>query len=1329
VARASTVCDPRRMRFGVLRFRIVLFLCLGAACARAQRTYVPIEGQALGGTAFSQGAGNGDFSSDIRLTLSDPPSRVRGGTTWRATFAASSARRLVAAQLQFAADGDNITRFIALSPDAETEIWTFDRIDVDGARFRFIAVDEQGNIGAVLSEPLSIDSTPPLVPDFSIDAPAITNQTRLAIVVNGPCADAAALLVGDADRTLPQNEPETRWQACTGAPYVELPPVDGVYEVFVWARDEVGNVSTSSKSATITLDQTPPEPPTVVVTSANPTSSFAAQLGVVDCTDRPFVLVEETDGTARPNATSAQWQLCSPSLATFSLQPSEGVHTLFVWAKDALDNVSLTGSSISIVVDTIPPIVDTTELADGASTTGTALAQVTIEASDASSTLAFRVVETSSAGDCIYADTGFSSQGTKTRSINLLLSAFDGVKKVCVWARDPAGNTSSVTPIAGTAGVNTDTIDFFSGSPPVVTLFEAVNPSAPATPRSFAPGDNVEVSLTVIDGQGLRAGAVSIEVRYNGAGEWTPVIENYGTSLGLMSFSDVLTLPGFAAPASGFFEFRLTAYDLAENTSVRVFSDILRVNPTASAERWEVYAVSRDDGIGLSAKATRLAPVCDAYSGQQLFVIHPTTNDIYFAYNQGGIYRIDAQTGLTTPFLRNGPVNLPTNGALDPTVHTVGSVTLGIDAAGRLYVRSCAGATPWNGTTIYQLDVVARTSRAYVGGGTLYDATATPSTAFVYPGPFAFDANNKLYFLTLCHPNVPPAPYPLMRLMSLTQNADGTPGVVAPVAGDCTSGVPGDGPTPAMNAPLTGTFFANLGSIAPVAPNAVYYALGNDPPRKIIDGNVYRTSIPAVLAGPVMLYDATQGRLLAADGDLRSYTVSLSGAFGEAATVVAAADGTGACTADGIDAAAACVSLANGMAVGPGGTVFFPDGPTSAAQRVYRIRYIDAQQKLQTVAGVLPSNTVGLHRRAITGSFFGLGYKPSTYPRQDVFARGLYIIDNSAVTLSRIDPVTERAELVWGNQQVVYSFPFAPEPIGPTLTMGFPYTGGGPRCLGFNADDGFPYLDVSQRFVGINQNKEVVPLLGGTNAYLEDHPPLAGAPSTTGPITTGFGGTCGVIRPSGTPSAPQAFFMVGSHYLGHTPDASWRAFDFSTMETSYVMGASGGSGSTADTNVPSEVTNAMLPSACLKSTGLCREPQYDANTDRLYYTECQGTPVTSCKIRYVEHPMGPGKSLGTVPLPGLLPSSALAPTPAQMRVSPNGEQVYFVDNQWLGTLFCHNISGAPRAECSNAGDAELKAAVGAPAGMAIGPGCPMVFDEGGRLYINCSVVYRYTPPP
>lgn len=127
-------------------------------------------------------------------------------------------------------------------------------------------------------------------------------------------------------------------------------------KVRLQVTDSAGNVGTFISNV-FTVDATPPSVPVVTLTSALINTTNATTMTVASCTDTPFLLVNESTA---PTAGDSNWVACSTaaSALTYSIPgTTEGAHTLKVWAKDAVGNVSTTARSVTSNLDLSPPVI------------------------------------------------------------------------------------------------------------------------------------------------------------------------------------------------------------------------------------------------------------------------------------------------------------------------------------------------------------------------------------------------------------------------------------------------------------------------------------------------------------------------------------------------------------------------------------------------------------------------------------------------------------------------------------------------------------------------------------------------------------------------------------------------------------------------------------------------------------------------------------------------------------------------------------------------------------------------------------------------------------
>lgn len=1170
--------------------------------------------------------------------------------------------------------------------------------------------DIAGNVGTAMSaSPFVYDRTAPSPPVATRTSASPTNDPDATLQVSD-CAASTALLVNEGGQP---GAGDGGWLACAPSVVAHHPLVgDGTHALFIWGKDAAGNVSTTATSASAFLDTTLPSVTLTNLLGGEWLKGGAAQAVTWTATDTgaaPLAIslaYTPNDGAswapiAGPLGNSGSYGWVTPGVeaATYRVR---------VTATDAAGNSAEATSPATFAIDSTPPSATSVLVNDGDVYTGTVLARVATTFTDnLASTVAVRIKEANVAGDCVYANDAFFPPDTLMQTHSLVLSALDGTKKVCAWARDPAGNTSVIVPPSGSTG-NTDSIVFENGNIPVVTAFSAVNTMAPNIgTATYAAGDTVAISWTMTDVEGLDSNPATLSYTTDNA-TWTPILTTYGNLGGNPTSYGVSGYTGFVAPSTGYFRFKLVARDKAGNTSVAAFSDSQNTGP------WSVYAGSTDHGLGGTGRAAYLGTATSASPyAQHLFAIDPLTNDIFAFDAPIGLYRLDASSGLVTMFAGHGAANLPDDGALPatPTLNAACENHIRFDSKGSLYVTVFPGTGCDQGANtakIYQIDLtqIPPHVRAYVGGGAANDGAATASTVFVSPhSPFAFDADDTLYFLTSCSPGQFDA-MSTYRLMKVTQNPDGSPGAVSVVAGNCVRGdPPSPGPSDALSVPFTSGYakYGDLAVFESGGVHAIYYALyTSGGVFKILDGQSYPTNITATLNATGM--QALNGKLYVGNGEIREYTPNLLGPTGETYVVYATANGALGCTSDGKDATSeACVNVENGFTVGANGTLFFSDGPSLFSHRPYRVRFKDGNGKLQTVFGSLPFYGDGLGKPLIRGNLGGIHYKHAGDPNQAAFPAGLYFMDSSGPVFGYVDESPGRvANILWGSQQGNTIVHPTGTQVSAGLSLGNANVGANGSAMAFGPS-GLPFFRYS----------DVVASIAADNTIVAHQTGVAGTWDTA---PSGADAHLYHLYPWGaiqnlTVKGLGVFLMGGYRFLPDYPnDVSLMYFDFATSNGVLRVMGDQPDGSSPDNSTPGAVQNLALSGTCINS-GPCYTV-YREDEDRLYFSE-------DSKLRYITTATTPATStLGSLPL---APSGQIE----SFAFTLDHTVVYYVR---AGHLYCHRLSGVTVTgeTCDDA------TSLGPPAGMttiARGPN-QLTWEDSTHLLISnyAGEIYRYTTP-
>jgi len=190
-------------------------------------------------------------SVDPTLNFAETPSGAyRGGASLSFDFSASDTNDLSLLRLEYAANGVDYTVVESFAVSATEYEWTIPTDSTVLARVRLIAEDtaEPANQTIVTSASFEIDSTAPANPSINISSEAISSVRAYSLTAQN-CTGATHLFVSSSLVT--PDRDDLTWQACSttvGAITGEISEgeADGQKNLYVFAKDGVGNISTST---------------------------------------------------------------------------------------------------------------------------------------------------------------------------------------------------------------------------------------------------------------------------------------------------------------------------------------------------------------------------------------------------------------------------------------------------------------------------------------------------------------------------------------------------------------------------------------------------------------------------------------------------------------------------------------------------------------------------------------------------------------------------------------------------------------------------------------------------------------------------------------------------------------------------------------------------------------------------------------------------------------------------------------------------------------------------------------------------------------------------
>ncbi len=1200
-----------------------------------------------GNTATSASVSNFTIDSSVpllTLTSLTGGEVLRGGVAyalnWTATDANASGNWIA---LSYSSDGGGTWTAITTLTNTGTHSWTVPLINSSAVRVRIIATDSVG-------QSTTVQSTSNLIIDSTAPALTLTSLTGgQAFVGNSPqnitwSASDTNLGGSPVSIDLSSNSGST-WSgiasniANSGSFSWGVAVADGNnYRIRVRVTDLAGNSTIAASSSDFVVASSAPNlTQTGSVTPFYSNSATSVSYGG-SCSAGFNVTVSGAE-----SATVA----CPAGTWTWSTATISGDDDR-TYTFTQFNGVLTTTRTARWIRDTTTPSVTAVVINSGDALTPVPTVSVSVTTSEAN--VYIRLANAASTGascQAEYSNTNWNLHSSTTVSYNHVLSSGDGAKKICAWVGDLAGNISVITPSAGSAGVDMDTISFGSGNPPQIASFDVANDQAGpfyGTTRTNV-NDPLRITWSVSDVEGLSNTPIFLDYTTNGS-TWIPIEAGYGSNLSSnpTTYSD--TYLGFSAPVNTFFRVRIRVRDMAGNTSSELISKSFNTTP------WSVFAGSRGRGIGGSAKSVW------AMRPQQqwpFFHSNPTNSDIYYMDGGNGLVRVSAATGIATLVIPQGTNNIPVgSGTITAShrVHTYFDKVI-FDRNGFMYLFIAPGGitTLTNTSRVLRINPATWQYTTYLAGGLLNDATATASNVFVLQtGAQSFDESNTLYFLTSCTPgtNYIRNGGSTVRMMKVTQNSDGTAGTVSVVAGNCVRATPTSGSV-AATSPMTNAT-DNPWSISIAAwdnGNVIYYSSGGGVIVKIINGLSYPVSAFTMGDG-TLNWSSIDQRLYVISDSVRAFIPNLSGANGETEDTSKRILGTATgatCFNDGVPAASACGSYVGGF-LNSTGRVFF----TQQVGLYNQLRYLDDTGNIQTLIGTPAFTGDGMRPTLAKGNFGGIYYKKASEPLATTFPEGLYFLENQGGVFGYFTPTT--TVRIWGNQSGKNT-PAGGATVSPLTSMGpqnMTWAGAG-TCMSFDPT-GRPWFKYNFNIpINLSSTLTIESRVTTTTWTWWEQATVGADPRNS---RWDRYGCFQNITIKGSAKA----FLMGIHFepaFGFTDTRPvLRMFDYENNVIRHIMGGTGTT-STPDQTTPGSLETASLDGACINQ--LCNL-NYVTSQDRLYFSE-------NTKLRYITDPENPSQhTLRTV----------FTTTGAWIEgftVSPNNKYIVYT----MGSrLYCHAIN-------------------------------------------------------
>ena len=350
------------------------------------------------------------------------------------------------------------------------------------------ATDAAGNLSAVGTQELTIDTTAPAAP--VITSPSLTDSITPVVSGTAEPGSTVTLTIGGATYSA-SAAPDGTWtiNLSTAAPNSGIATLNlnGANIVSATATDAVGNMSTPG-TQTLTIDTTAPTAPAIEpldpTRNTTPVIGGQAEVGSV-------VKVTVGGATYTTTAPNGLWSINLgtdvPTAGSLSLNDN-GDNTVSATATDQAGNISAVGTQTLIIDTTAPaaPVITSPSLTDSITpvVTGTAEPGSTVMVHVAAAF--YSTTATPDGTWSIALATAAPSTGTLSLNDN-------GDNEVSATATDQAGNMSA-------AGAQTLTIDTTAPAAPAITSPDLTGSAAPVITGTAEAGSTVTVYVNGGDG-------------------------------------------------------------------------------------------------------------------------------------------------------------------------------------------------------------------------------------------------------------------------------------------------------------------------------------------------------------------------------------------------------------------------------------------------------------------------------------------------------------------------------------------------------------------------------------------------------------------------------------------------------------------------------------------------------------------------------------------------------------------------------------------------------------------------------------------------------------
>jgi murein DD-endopeptidase MepM/ murein hydrolase activator NlpD len=234
------------------------------------------------------------------------------------------------------------------------------------------------------------------------------------------------------------------------SPYSISNLAEGEHTFQVKARDQANNFDLAPASSVWTIDNTPPPQANLTlsdpVTGSNTfTKNQTINLEITDDGDATAWLISEIQ-TTKPAADNSDWQIVKPT--SLNLSAGDAAKTVYLWAKDILNNITENASTATIIFDTTPP---SSQISSLNNLTASLSFSVNWSGTDNLSDIKSYDVQSrdGAAGDWQdwltgVTDTNANFTGLENHTYYFRIKATDSLDNAEDWPADPNGDDSTI---------------------------------------------------------------------------------------------------------------------------------------------------------------------------------------------------------------------------------------------------------------------------------------------------------------------------------------------------------------------------------------------------------------------------------------------------------------------------------------------------------------------------------------------------------------------------------------------------------------------------------------------------------------------------------------------------------------------------------------------------------------------------------------------------------------------------------------------------------------------------------------------------------------------